>query len=245
MNLENYNLNHIAIIMDGNGRWAEQQGLDRTAGHAAGEHSLSKVIDWALDNNLKWLTVYAFSTENWSRSNHEVDYLMFFNRDLLTRRREEFNKKGVRFFFIGDLKDQMIPDENKKLMKDTESLTRENEKLNLVFAFNYGSEKEIHNAAFNIAWKRILYNPFKLSAWFLTRKYFEQHFNDYLYLPKMPNPDLLIRTAGEKRLSNFLLLQLSYTELMFVETLWPDFNEDNMEEAVNEFSNRNRKYGGV
>ena len=237
MNLENYNLKHIAIIMDGNGRWAEQQGLDRTAGHAAGEYSLSKVIDWSIQNNLKWLTVYAFSTENWSRSSEEVDYLMFFNRDLLTRRREEFNKKGVRFFFIGDLKDKMIPDENKKLMKDTESLTRENEKLNLVFAFNYGSQKEIHNAAYNLARKHF--------TWLLTRKHVEEHFNDYLYLPQMPNPDLLIRTAGEKRLSNFLLLQLSYTELMFVETLWPDFNEDNMIEAVKEYKNRTRKYGGI
>jgi len=237
MNLEDYNLKHIAIIMDGNGRWAEQRGLERTVGHAAGEHSLSKVIDWALDNNLKWLTVYAFSTENWSRSNEEVDYLMFFNRDLLTRRREEFNEKGVRFFFIGDLKDKMIPDENKKLMKDTESLTRENEKLNLVFAFNYGSEKEIHNAAYNLARKHF--------TRLLTRKHVEEHFNDYLYLPQMPNPDLLIRTAGEKRLSNFLLLQLSYTELMFIETLWPDFNEDNMIEAVKEYKNRTRKYGGI
>ena len=237
MNLEDYNLKHIAIIMDGNGRWAEQRGLDRTAGHAAGEHALSKVIDWALDNNLKWLTVYAFSTENWSRSNEEVDYLMFFNRDLLTRRREEFNEKGVRFFFIGDLKDKMIPDENKKLMKDTESLTRGNKKLNLVFAFNYGSEKEIHNAAYNLARKHF--------TWLLTRKHVEEHFNDYLYLPQMPNPDLLIRTAGEKRLSNFLLLQLSYTELMFVEELWPDFNEENMKEAVKEFKNRTRKYGGI
>jgi len=237
MNLENYNLKHIAIIMDGNGRWAEQQGLDRTAGHAAGEYSLSKVIDWSIQNNLKWLTVYAFSTENWSRSSEEVDYLMFFNRDLLTRRREEFNKKGVRFFFIGDLKDKMIPDENKKLMKDTESLTRENEKLNLVFAFNYGSQKEIHNAAYNLARKHF--------TWLLTRKHVEEHFNDYLYLPQMPNPDLLIRTAGEKRLSNFLLLQLSYTELMFTETLWPDFNEDNMIEAVKEYKNRTRKYGGI
>ena len=237
MNLEDYNLKHIAIIMDGNGRWAEQRGLDRTAGHAAGEHSLSKVIDWALDNNLKWLTVYAFSTENWSRSKEEVDYLMFFNRDLLTRRREEFNEKGVRFFFIGDLKDKMIPDENKKLMKDTASLTRANKKLNLVFAFNYGSEKEIHNAAYNLARKHF--------TWLLTRKHVEEHFNDYLYLPQMPNPDLLIRTAGEKRLSNFLLLQLSYTELMFVEELWPDFNEENMKEAVKEFKNRTRKYGGI
>lgn len=243
MNLEDYNLKHIAIIMDGNGRWAEKKGLDRTAGHAAGEHSLSKIIDWSIQNNLKWLTVYAFSTENWSRSNEEVDYLMFFNRDLLTRRRDEFNEKGVRFFFIGDLEDNMIPDENKKLMRDTESLTGGNDKLNLVFAFNYGSEKEIYNAAYNLGRKH--YRFLKPSAWFFTRKHVEENFNDYLYLPQMPNPDLLIRTAGEKRLSNFLLLQLSYTELMFVETLWPDFNEENMEEAVKEFRNRNRKYGGI
>ena len=235
MNLDSQNLNHIAIIMDGNGRWAEEQGFERTVGHAAGEHSLSKVIDWSIKNNLHWLTVYAFSTENWNRSEEEVDYLMFFNRNLLTRRRDEFNEKGVRFHFIGDLRDKLIPDENKKLMKDTESLTKSNTKLNLVFAFNYGSEKEIHNAAYNIA--RI--------PLFFTRKYIENNFKNYMYLPEMPNPDLLIRTAGEKRLSNFLLLQLSYTELMFVDTLWPDFNEENMDKAVEEFSNRNRKYGGI
>ena len=235
MNLDSQNLNHIAIIMDGNGRWAEEQGFERTVGHAAGEHSLSKVIDWSIKNNLHWLTVYAFSTENWNRSEEEVDYLMFFNRNLLTRRRDEFNEKGVRFHFIGDLRDKLIPDENKKLMKETESLTKSNTKLNLVFAFNYGSEKEIHNAAYNIA--RI--------PLFFTRKYIENNFKNYMYLPDMPNPDLLIRTAGEKRLSNFLLLQLSYTELMFVDTLWPDFNAENMDKAVKEFNNRNRKYGGI
>ena len=218
-----------------NGRWAEEQGFERTVGHAAGEHSLSKVIDWSIKNNLHWLTVYAFSTENWNRSEEEVDYLMFFNRNLLTRRRDEFNEKGVRFHFIGDLRDKLIPDENKKLMKETESLTKSNTKLNLVFAFNYGSEKEIHNAAYNIA--RI--------PLFFTRKYIENNFKNYMYLPDMPNPDLLIRTAGEKRLSNFLLLQLSYTELMFVDTLWPDFNAENMDKAVKEFNNRNRKYGGI
>ena len=122
-------------------------------------------------------------------------------------------------------------------MKDTASLTRGNKKLNLVFAFNYGSEKEIHNAAYNLARKHF--------TWLRTRKHVDEHFNDYLYLPQMPNPDLLIRTAGEKRLSNFLLLQLSYTELMFVEELWPDFNEENMKEAVKEFKNRTRKYGGI
>ena len=243
MDLEEFNLNHIAIIMDGNGRWAENQGLERTAGHAAGENSLSKVIDWCLKNNLKWLTVYAFSTENWSRSNEEVDYLMFFNRDLLTRRRDEFNEKGVRFHFIGDLKDKMIPDENKHLMSETESITRGNEKLNLVFAFNYGSEKEIYTAARRVALNHWLH--FNLGAWFFTQQYVQENFKKYLYLPEMPNPDLLIRTAGEKRLSNFLLLQLSYTELMFVDTLWPDFDEQNMIEAVEEFQNRQRKYGGV
>ena len=243
MDLEKYKLRHIAIIMDGNGRWAVKQGLDRTAGHAAGEHSLSKVIDWSLNNNLKWLTVYAFSTENWSRSEEEVDYLMFFNRDLLIRRREEFSKKGVRFHFIGDLKERMIPEENKVLMRETEKITENNEQLNLVFAFNYGSEREIYNAARRVAWNHWKY--FNLRAWFFTRKYVEENFKNYLYLPEMPNPDLLIRTAGEKRLSNFLLLQLSYTELMFVDTLWPDFNEQDMLDAVQEFRNRKRKYGGI
>ena len=112
MNLKDIDLNHIAIIMDGNGRWATNQRLDRTAGHAAGEFSLSRSIDWSLDNNLEWLTVFAFSTENWSRSKEEVDFLMFFNRDILIRRREEFNDKGVKFHFIGDLMDDRIPGEN-------------------------------------------------------------------------------------------------------------------------------------
>ena len=150
MNLKDINLNHIAIIMDGNGRWATNKGLERTAGHAAGEFSLSRSIDWALKNNLQWLTVYAFSTENWSRSEDEVDFLMFFNRDILIRRRDEFNQKGVRFRFLGDLTDEKIPDENKKLMKETENLTQKNTKLNLNFAFNYGSHDEIHNAVLNL-----------------------------------------------------------------------------------------------
>ena len=129
--MKNNNLDHLAIIMDGNGRWALDKGLDRTAGHAAGEHSLSKTIDWAIKHNIKWLTVYAFSTENWLRSDEEVEYLMFFNRDLLIRRRDEFNQKGVRFRFLGDLTDEKIPDENKELMEETENLTQNNTKLNL------------------------------------------------------------------------------------------------------------------
>ena len=243
MDLKELGLQHVAIIMDGNGRWATKKNLDRTAGHAAGEHSLSKAINWALDNNLRWLTVYAFSTENWTRSSKEVDFLMFFNRDILIRRREEFHEKGVKFNFIGDLKDKRIPDENKKLMKETEHITKDNKKLNLVFAFNYGSHKEIHNAVHKIAFGHYFY--LKLSAWLFTKKHIQDNFKNYMYLPEMPNPDILIRTAGEKRLSNFLLYQLSYTELMFIDTLWPDFDENDFYNVVEEYKQRVRKYGNA
>ena len=233
--MKNNKLKHLAIIMDGNGRWAIDQGLDRTAGHAAGEHSLSKTIDWAIKNNIKWLTVYAFSTENWLRSNEEVEYLMFFNRDLLIRRRDEFNKKGVRFRFLGDLTDEKIPDENKELMRETENLTETNSKLNLNFAFNYGSHDEIHNAVLNL---HNLNLDIKL-----TLKDVKDSFINYFQYPEIPFPDLLLRTAGEKRISNFLLYQLSYTELLFIEDFWPDVNEDILDDVLLEFNSRNRTYG--
>ena len=234
MDLLQINLNHVAIIMDGNGRWAKDKGLERTVGHAAGEESLSTTIHWALDNNLKWLTVYAFSTENWMRSSEEVEFLMFFNRDLLTRRRDEFNKLGVRFHFLGDLEDDKIPNENKVLMSETEEITYSNSKLNLVFAFNYGSHNEIHNGIEKFAKD----NKANISMDFVASK-----FRNYMYIPEMPDPDLLIRTAGEQRLSNFLLYQLSYTELIFFKTLWPEFGADELNQAVEEFSKRKRTYG--
>ncbi len=233
--MKNNNLDHLAIIMDGNGRWALDKGLDRTAGHAAGEHSLSKTIDWAIKNNIKWLTVYAFSTENWLRSDEEVDYLMFFNRDILIRRRDEFNQKGVRFRFLGDLTDQKIPDENKKLMAETENLTQNNTKLNLNFAFNYGSHDEIHNAVLNL-------HNLNLNKK-LTLKDIKDSFINYFQYPEVPFPDLLLRTAGENRISNFLLYQLSYTELLFIEDLWPDINADILDDVLLEFNSRNRTYG--
>ena len=233
--MNNNNLDHLAIIMDGNGRWALDKGLDRTAGHAAGEHSLSKTIDWAINNNIKWLTVYAFSTENWLRSDEEVEYLMFFNRDILIRRRDEFNQKGVRFRFLGDLTDEKIPDENKKLMGETENLTQNNTKLNLNFAFNYGSHDEIHNAVLNL-------HNLNLNEK-LTLKDIEDSFINYFQYPEVPFPDLLLRTAGENRISNFLLYQLSYTELLFIEELWPDINADILDDVLLEFNSRNRTYG--
>ena len=233
--MNNNNLDHLAIIMDGNGRWAVDKGLDRTAGHAAGEHSLSKTIDWAIKNNIKWLTVYAFSTENWLRSNEEVEYLMFFNRDILIRRRDEFNQKGVRFRFLGDLTDEKIPDENKQLMRETENLTQNNTKLNLNFAFNYGSHDEIHNAVLNLHNLNLNKN--------LTLKDIKDSFINYFQYPEVPFPDLLLRTAGESRISNFLLYQLSYTELLFIEDLWPDINADILDDVLLEFNSRNRTYG--
>ena len=228
-------LNHLAIIMDGNGRWAIDKGLDRTAGHAAGEHSLSETIDWAIKNNIQWLTVYAFSTENWFRSSEEVEYLMFFNRDILIRRRDEFNQKGVRFRFLGDLTDEKIPDENKELMGETEKLTQNNTKLNLNFAFNYGSHDEIHNAVLNL-------HNLNLNKK-LTLKDIKDSFKTYFQYPEVPFPDLLLRTAGESRISNFLLYQLSYTELLFIEDLWPDINADILDDVLLEFNSRNRTYG--
>jgi len=233
--MNNNNLDHLAIIMDGNGRWALDKGLDRTAGHAAGEHSLSKTIDWAINNKIKWLTVYAFSTENWLRSDEEVEYLMFFNRDILVRRRDEFNQKGVRFRFLGDLTDEKIPDETKKLMRETENLTQNNTELNLNFAFNYGSHDEIHNAVLNL-------HNLNLNEE-LTLKDIEDSFINYFQYPEVPFPDLLLRTAGEKRISNFLLYQLSYTELLFIEELWPDINADILDDVLLEFNSRNRTYG--
>ena len=233
--MKNNNLNHLAIIMDGNGRWALDRGLDRTAGHAAGEHSLSKTIDWAIKNNIKWLTVYAFSTENWLRSDEEVEYLMFFNRDILIRRRDEFNQKGVRFRFLGDLTDEKIPDENKELMGETENLTQNNTNLNLNFAFNYGSHDEIHNAVLNL-------HNLNLNEE-LTLKDIKDSFINYFQYPEVPFPDLLLRTAGENRISNFLLYQLSYTELLFIEDLWPDINADILDDVLLEFNSRNRTYG--
>ena len=233
--MNNNNLDHLAIIMDGNGRWALDKGLDRTAGHAAGEHSLSKTIDWAIKNNIKWLTVYAFSTENWLRSDEEVEYLMFFNRDILIRRRDEFNQKGVRFRFLGDLTDEKIPDENKELMAETENLTQNNTKLNLNFAFNYGSHDEIHNAVLNL-------HNLNLNKE-LTLKDIKDSFINYFQYPEVPFPDLLLRTAGENRISNFLLYQLSYTELLFIEDLWPDINADILDDVLLEFNSRNRTYG--
>ena len=160
---------------------------------------------------------------------------MFFNRDILIRRREEFNQKGVRFKFLGDLTDSKIPEENKDLMKETEEITKNNNTLNLVFAFNYGSHNEIHKAVLNLHNKNINEN--------LELGDIESSFYNFFQYPEVPFPDALLRTAGEKRISNFLLYQLSYSELIFIDALWPDVNEDILDDVLLEFNKRNRTYG--
>ncbi len=229
---------HVSIIMDGNGRWAAARGLPRVAGHEAGEEALFDTIEGALDLGLEWLTVYAFSTENWSRPEDEVDFLMGFNEALLLRRRDELHEKGIRVRFVGALDDPQIPPRNLRLMAETEELTSGNGKLDLVFAFNYGSRTELAEAARRLAELAAAgrLDPADIDPDAVAR---------HLYIPEMPDPDLIIRTSGEERLSNFLLWQAAYSELLFTEVLWPDFRRADLNRCILEYQGRRRRFGGT
>ena len=229
---------HVGLILDGNGRWANARGLPRTAGHAAGEAALFDTVEGALGLGIKWLTAYTFSTENWSRDREEVDFLMWFNQDLLTRRRDALADQGVRMYFIGDLADSRIPDHNRKEMEEASELTKHNDRLNLVFAFNYGSRREIANAASALAAKAV-------AGEIAPEAIDEELFSSFLYLPEMPPLDLVIRSSGEHRLSNFLLWQAAYAEFWFPGILWPDFSRHYLQEAVIEFQQRVRRFGAA
>ena len=224
---------HIACVMDGNGRWAERRGLPRTDGHAAGEEALVDAVDGALELGTRWLTVYAFSTENWRRPADEVRFLMGFNESLLMRRRDELNDKGVRVRFMGR-RDWRVPRRVLKRMDESVDLTRDNRRLTLTLAFNYGGRAEIIDAV------RAMVEA-GTSADKVTEKRLRQH----LYAPDMPDPDLVVRTSGEYRISNFLLWELAYSELVFTDVLWPDFRRTDLFDAVRDFQNRDRRYGGV
>lgn len=227
---------HIGIILDGNGRWAEQRDLHRTAGHAAGEKALFEAIQGALDLGIEWLTVFTFSTENWSRSEEEVAFLMHFNQDLLLRRRDDLHADGIRIYFMGDLDDPRVPELNRVRMRDAQELTAENERLNLVFAFNYGSRLELADAA-----RRMAYD---VRSGGLDLDSIDPHtLSSYLYLPEMPDADLVIRTSGEHRLSNFLLWQAAYAEFVFPEVLFPDFTPQHLVECIAEYQRRKRRFG--
>ena len=224
---------HVAAVMDGNGRWATRQGLKRTDGHAAGEHALWDTVYGALDLGVEWLTVYAFSTENWKRSADEVRFLMNFNQKLLIERSEELNDLGVRIRFAGR-RNWRVPKRLIKRQDESIELTKNNRRMTLTMAFNYGGRAEIVDAMKAMMADGV--SPDDVS---------EKKLRQYFYDPEMPDVDLMIRTSGEFRISNFLLWEIAYSELVFTDTLWPDFRRENLRNAIIEFQRRERRFGGV
>jgi len=211
---------HVAIVMDGNGRWATQRGLPRTEGHGAGEEALWDTVKGAVEVGVKWLTVYAFSTENWSRPPGEVRYLMNFNRGLLQRRRDELHTMNVRIRFIGR-RDWRVPRSVLREIDIAEQLTRDNTGMTFTIAFNYGGRKEVVDAVKQLA-REVQAGTLKPS------KIDDRAIAERLYAADAPDPDLLIRTSGEMRTSNFLLWEVAYSELWFTPVFWPDFNREHL-----------------
>ncbi|HZM39638.1 MAG TPA: polyprenyl diphosphate synthase [Acidimicrobiales bacterium] len=224
---------HVACVMDGNGRWAESRGLPRTEGHTKGEEALFDVVEGALDLGIEWLTVYAFSTENWRRPADEVRFLMGFNETLLLRRRDELHEKQVRVRYIGR-RDWRVPRRVQRHIDEAIEMTRKNRRMTLNLAFNYGGRAEIVDAVRSL-----------VASGVPADKVTEKRLRDHLYAPDMPDPELMIRTSGEYRLSNFLLWELAYSELIFTDVLWPDFRREHLFDAVREFQGRSRRFGGV
>jgi undecaprenyl diphosphate synthase len=228
---------HVAIVMDGNGRWARRRGLRRTEGHAAGEEALFDTVEGGLEIGLRWMTVYAFSTENWRRPLDEVRFLMQFNERLLLRRRDDLHERGVRVRFIGR-RGGRVPGRLRRQIADAEELTRNNRRMTLTFAFNYGGRAELVDSVRAIARgaRDGSIDPEKVDERVIAR---------HLYAPDMPDPDLLVRTSGEYRISNFLLWEVAYSELLFTDVLWPDFRREHLFDAIRDYQNRERRFGAV
>ena len=226
---------HVAIVMDGNGRWAAAHGLPRTKGHERGEAALFDTVEGALDVGLPWLTVYAFSTENWRRPVSEVRWLMNFNESLLVRRSHELHERGVRIRFIG--RRDRVPPHVRRRVREAEELTRHDTRMTLCVALDYGGRDEIARAA-----RRLVEDA---RAGRAPRHIDERALGRYLDAEDMPDVDLLIRTSGELRISNFLLWEIAYAELYFTPVLWPDFNREELFKALRDFQSRNRRFGGV
>jgi undecaprenyl diphosphate synthase len=224
---------HVGCVMDGNGRWARKRALPRTEGHAAGEEALFDAVEGILELGIRWFTVYAFSTENWRRPPDEVRWLLRFNESLLLRRRDELHERGVRVRFAGR-RDWRVPKRLVRRMDESVELTRANRKMTFTIAFNYGGRAEIVDAV------RAL-----VAEGTPAERITEKAIRSRLYQPDMPDPDLVIRTSGEMRLSNFLLWEVAYSELVFVDVLWPDFRREHLFEAVREFQRRDRRFGGL
>ncbi len=227
---------HVAIVMDGNGRWANRRGLTRIEGHRAGEEVLLDVVAGAIQAGVKHVSVYAFSTENWSRSPEEVRFLMGYNRDVLHRRRDQLNEWGVRIRWAGR-KPRLWGSVIKELQV-AEKLTESNDVLTLTMCINYGGRVEIIDAMRAMG-EQIAAGRMKPSA--ITEKLLRS----YLYIPNMPDVDLFIRSSGEQRTSNFLLWESAYAEFVFLDTLWPDFSRRDLWEAIGTYVSRDRRFGGA
>ncbi|WP_414049482.1 isoprenyl transferase [Macrococcus animalis] len=227
---------HIAIIMDGNGRWAKQRKMPRIKGHYEGMQTVKTITRHASDIGIKYLTLYAFSTENWSRPKDEVNYLMKLPGDFLTTFLPELIEKNVKVETIGFI--DQLPEHTRKAVLEAIEKTKDNTGLTLVFALNYGGRKEIVSAVQLIA-ERYKDNELELSE--IT----EDSFVEYLFTKEMPDPELLIRTSGEERLSNFLIWQSSYSEFVFVDTLWPDFGTAELDKCIETYHSRHRRFGGL
>ena len=227
---------HVAIIMDGNGRWAKARGLPRVAGHRRGADAVRRVVRGAGELGIPVLTLFAFSTENWTRPADEVNDLMGLLRHYLRNELEELHKNGARLRVIGN-RDGLAADIVRDIA-DAEKMTHANGRIDVNICINYGARDEILQATRNLA-RRVAAG--ELAAEDIDETRFEQE----LLTAGVPDPDLLIRTSGEQRISNFLLWQCAYAELVFVDTLWPDFGKDHLEQAIAEFRRRERRYGGV
>jgi undecaprenyl diphosphate synthase len=221
----------VAIIMDGNGRWARERGLPIAEGHRAGSRALRPVVEAAIDLGVESLVVYAFSTENWTRPPDEVDALMDTFRETIDRELNDLAREGVRTRFVG--RRDRAPLELQHKMGELEAATADKDRLQLWIAFDYGGRAEIVEAA-----RRAL------EAGVASNRLDEERFASFLHEPEMPDPDLLIRTSGELRISNFLLWQLAYAELVFVDKLWPDFSGDDLRAALEDYASRRRRFGG-
>ena len=221
---------HIAIIMDGNGRWGLKKYNDRNKGHYYGLQNINKVIENCIKLKIKYLTLYTFSTENWNRPKKEINYLFHLFKYFYKKNFSKLIKNNIRIKFIGDLIN--IPKDLKPIIKKIQEKTKNNSAITVIFAFNYGAKSELINA-----FKNILKNKRKVIN--------EELVSNYLYTKNIPDPDILIRTGGNKRLSNFLLWQLSYAELFFVNKNWPDFNFLDLKKIVNKFAYIQRKFGGL
>lgn len=227
---------HIALVMDGNGRWAQQRGMTRTEGHRRGEAVLLEACRACLEAGVPWLSAYAFSTENWTRSYEEVRFLMSFSRDVLRWQRDELNEMGVRIHWAGR-RPRLWPSVIKEL-EIAEELTQYNDNMHLVMCVNYGGRAEITDAANRLAMavKEGVLDPRDIS---------EKTLSDLMYVPEMPDVDLFLRPSGEKRTSNFLLWQSAYAEMVYQDVLFPDFDRSHLWAALDEYARRDRRFGGV